>query len=1098
MRRQQRPKDNRVEAVTQLRFEQLEDRLLLDGDYEFRTIDGSENHPLDWGAAETALLRIAGSAYYPGDGSGSTIIESPARANPREASNAIMDQAEASLENHRQMSDFVWTWGQFLDHDVSETPTDASNGTANISIPTGDPDFDPFFTGAVELPFSRSTFEDHGTGAREQINAITSFVDASNVYGSEDEVASALRTYVDGKLATSADGLLLPVVDGEFFAGDVRANEQSGLTAMHTLFVREHNRLADLLGADPAVDYHAYEAGMTRDEFIYQVARQIVGAEMQIITYNEFLPALVGDYAPKAADYHYSDTIDPSIATEFSTALYRVGHTMLSSDLLLVDEYGDEDSLALRDAFFDPTILGGEDLDNPVDTGYIDLLLRGFAKQHAQEVDGKVIDDVRNFLFGPPGSGGLDLPSLNIQRGRDHGLPDYNSMRVAYGLAPKTSFLETGDGYGITSDPELASQLQSVYGSLDNIDAWVGALCEDHWAGSTGELIATGIRDQFTRLRDGDRFFYIGDARLHSDLVTRVIDLECLTLAKVIENNTGIRYLQNNVFFVAPELPVETVYLSNIAPVGTPINGWGPVERDMSTGGTGEGDGGVLLLNGVSYEKGLGVHADSEIVYDLNGEFEYFYSDIGLNAGPRPNGEVIFEVYGDSALLFSSGVVTGESATQSLKIDVEGVELLRLVVDGNGSIDHDSANWADARITRSMPTIEYLSDMTPAIEPINGWGPVELDMSVGGTGQGDGGVLMLDGATYEKGLGVHADSEIVYSLGRKYKRFRSDIGLNAGPRANGSVVFEVYGDGALLYSSGLMTGESAPQSLDIDVTGIDRLRLVVDGNGSIDHDSANWAGARLLKMKSGQFMLADFDGDERVSGMDFLAWQRSFGASGSEQISGDADHDGDVDTDDLNWWQEAHGSTAATPTQPAEPNGSEAEPLAEKQPAGSDTTTSVEEEATAGERPKELVIARESALNPPPVLSQSARSNVEQEVASLVSLATGPQAVSQPEPPVDEVAELLGLPSNVFVELPSTLEAPASFSLGSSQNYIAETLVADLVAPLTPLQPGRSSVPDLSLALDSIADSSNPSAEFHAELSSALDALALERSLKTE
>ena len=82
-------------------------------------------------------------------------------------------------------------------------------------------------------------------------------------------------------------------------------------------------------------------------------------------------------------------------------------------------------SIALRDAFFNPGLITDEN---------VGLLLQGLADEPCREVDTLIIDDVRNFLFGPPGTGGVDLASLNIQRGRDHGLPEYNEARRAYGL----------------------------------------------------------------------------------------------------------------------------------------------------------------------------------------------------------------------------------------------------------------------------------------------------------------------------------------------------------------------------------------------------------------------------------------------------------------------------------------------------------------------------------------------------------------------------------------------------------------------------------------------------------------------------------------
>ncbi len=142
-------------------------------------------------------------------------------------------------------------------------------------------------------------------------------------------------------------------------------------------------------------------------------------------------------------------------------------------------------------------------------------------------------------MFGPPGSGGLDLASLNIQRGRDHGLADYNTVRAAYGLPKVTSFAQ------ITSDPQLQAQLKQLYGSVDNIDLWVGALAENHLRGSSvGPTLKAIISDQFQRLRDGDRFFYL---REFSGKLLQQIDNT--TLADVIRRNTDLTNLQANVFF---------------------------------------------------------------------------------------------------------------------------------------------------------------------------------------------------------------------------------------------------------------------------------------------------------------------------------------------------------------------------------------------------------------------------------------------------------------------------------------------------------------------------------------------------------------------
>ncbi|MCA9007108.1 MAG: peroxidase, partial [Planctomycetaceae bacterium] len=500
---------------------------------EYASIDGTGNNVdnPELGSTYTELIRLAAAAYEDG-------LSTPAgedRPSAREISN-VLAAADTSQPNDRYLTDIFWVWGQFIDHDITLTES-AHDEFGNplesfpINVPTGDMYFDPDGSGDDVIDMSRSIFEEDENGVRQQINQITAFIDGSVIYGSSQEVADSLRTFQGGLLKTS-DGDLLPYGDDGFFqAGDIRANENSALTSMQTIWMREHNRIATELAL--------HNPDLT-DEQLYQQARQIVAAELQAITFNEFLPALLGSNA--ISRYHgYDSNVDPSIANEFSTAAYRFGHTMLSSELLRLDENGnvaDEGNLALLNAFFNPS----EVANNGVDS-----LLRGLTVNLAQEIDNQVVDDVRNFLFGPPGAGGFDLASLNIQRGRDHGLSDYNSTRVALGLDAVEDFSD------ITSDPDVAARLEQLYGTVDNIDLWVGGLAEDHLPGSSmGETFTAIIVDQFERLRDGDRFWY---ENIFSGKALEKISNT--TLADVIERNSNVSGLQENVFFAPTVMQVD-------------------------------------------------------------------------------------------------------------------------------------------------------------------------------------------------------------------------------------------------------------------------------------------------------------------------------------------------------------------------------------------------------------------------------------------------------------------------------------------------------------------------------------------------------------
>ncbi len=293
---------------------------------------------------------------------------------------------------------------------------------------------------------------------------------------------------------------------------------------------------------------------------------------------------------------------------------------------------------------------------------------------------------------------------------------------------------------------------------------------------------------------------------------------------------------------------VEYTYVSDLTPIGTPINGWGPYEIDTNNGGVELGDGGPINLDGMVYAKGLGVHAQSDITFPLGGLYDRFLADVGLPFPGDSRGNVIFEVYGDGVLLGSSGPITGDDPKQTLNVDVAGVNELRLVVDSNGSPDFDSALWADARLAQIIPTAPavYVSDLTPIGTPINGWGPYEIDTNNGGQAAGDGGTIRIGDTTYDKGLGVHAQSDITFPLNGQYDRFLSDVGLQHPGDSRGNVIFEVYGDGVLLGSSGPVTIDT-PSSFDLDVGGVNELRLVVDANGSADYDSSVWADTRVIR-----------------------------------------------------------------------------------------------------------------------------------------------------------------------------------------------------------------------------------------------------------
>jgi glucose/arabinose dehydrogenase len=308
-----------------------------------------------------------------------------------------------------------------------------------------------------------------------------------------------------------------------------------------------------------------------------------------------------------------------------------------------------------------------------------------------------------------------------------------------------------------------------------------------------------------------------------------------------------------NTTYTAMYVARQATYVSDLPFAGTPTNNWGPVERDLSNGEAAAGDGRIIKLNGVSYPKGLGVHANAEVSFDLGGQYERFISDVGVDDEVDNAGSVIFQVWADGVKLFDSGLMAGPSDTQTVNVDVSGKLRLKLVVlngGDDGTLDH--ASWGGARLLVPLtppppaPSTVYASDLPFAGTPVNEWGPVERDQSNGENAAGDGRTITLAGVAYAKGIGTHANSEVRIDLGGRFSIFQADVGVDDEEGNTGSVVFQVWADGVKLYDSGVVYGSSPTKAVDVYVTGAQQLRLVLtDGGDNVYNDHADWAAARL-------------------------------------------------------------------------------------------------------------------------------------------------------------------------------------------------------------------------------------------------------------
>lgn len=228
----------------------------------------------------------------------------------------------------------------------------------------------------------------------------------------------------------------------------------------------------------------------------------------------------------------YNESVDPSIDTFFTNVAFRYGHSAvnsiiyrLKSDLTPIEG----GHLLLRDAIWavDPMIEVG-----------IEPYLRGLHFQPDSQVDIRFVEDVRSrFPFNFPD--GFDLIATGIQRSREVGICRYNDARRAFNLSVITDWTQ------LSSNEKIQQTFKELYRDVESIESYMGAFNEADDIGITGPLMRASIREQFTRLRDGDPFFY---KRAGVFQAAEAEELQTMTLGKLISLNTGVQEMPNNPF----------------------------------------------------------------------------------------------------------------------------------------------------------------------------------------------------------------------------------------------------------------------------------------------------------------------------------------------------------------------------------------------------------------------------------------------------------------------------------------------------------------------------------------------------------------------
>ena len=471
-------------------------------------------------------------------------------------------------------------FGQFLSHDLSFTPEaefrgccedlkepdcfammEVTQDTCKTSTVCNGIDSDFFPMNLVKekvcdlklcFDFVRSRaycIENQRGKTRQQVNGASSYLDASNVYGSQIFHHDQLREAGTPFLRVQGNGLLPDQNGTHGSAGDTRASEVPELSAMHTIFLREHNRIAMAI----------QELQPDKDaDKVFHLARDILIAEMQNIAYDQYLTLLMGESTMESGQYSlnlnerkkYKSKARPDVINAFSTAAFRFGHSMVDGFTTKLDVVTNAEKTSYNisnNHFFLEQYLENDGLG-------LEEILNAQMNQKSMMFDTVFDPNLAEKLFlNNKGFLGGDLFAKNVQRGRDHGLPGYNDYRVKCGMTKICSWEEK------PSEIEQVNwdKFKDIYEHPSDIDLFVAGLAEMRFQDSiVGPTFHCILGKQFKNTRVGDRFFF--DNILREDLIAvtgqkqftdaQIANLRKRNLGDIMCDNTGIVKVSENVF----------------------------------------------------------------------------------------------------------------------------------------------------------------------------------------------------------------------------------------------------------------------------------------------------------------------------------------------------------------------------------------------------------------------------------------------------------------------------------------------------------------------------------------------------------------------
>lgn len=566
-----------------------------DTKYRYRTMDGSCNNlenPV-WGQANTANIRIIQANYSDNHSQIRKSKSGHELPNVRHIRTAAFIDKDFPAPRHNSL---MMQFGQIITHDTAlllsksklddgspleccnsdgTTPENLPKLCLNITIPEDDP-------GSKKRCISVARTADTADlgcsikPIRQQTGA-SSFLDTSLLYSPDNDTALSLRKLVDGELKYQLgpkDQVFLPNADNStefcnvnnatavcYISGDPRVSQHPDLAIETTCFLRLHNYLCKKLKSmNPMWD----------DERIYQNARRIVIAMYQHVIYNEYVPELLGKEFAKANkllplteefDYNYNKDLNPTTLSSFAAAAFRSQHSYIQGLRNLVDESGNVTSkIRLRDYYFIPEIVQKED--------NYDRFSRGLLTQNAQDQDQYYTEEVSDFAFRVANEKNrLDLVSLDMERGRDYGLPPYNKFRQLCGLSEAKSFADLND----QMSEEKVNTLTKLYRDVDDVDYYVGGIFENKKPGSVlGHTFQCIVGEMFYRWKFGDRFYYEFGNQTGSFNLDQLNEIRKITMASIMCITTNISYVPKNAFVVPninqnPLIPCDSIPKPNLS-----------------------------------------------------------------------------------------------------------------------------------------------------------------------------------------------------------------------------------------------------------------------------------------------------------------------------------------------------------------------------------------------------------------------------------------------------------------------------------------------------------------------------------------------------